>query len=79
MARLCGSGSTESIGGWAAVLRSGIRSSLPRVRVAQAGSVALGDRVAWLNDRPAGSQMASTSSSNASSSRRWAGPSVAMA
>ena len=36
MARLSGSGSTESIGGWAAVLRSGIRSSLPRVRLAQA-------------------------------------------
>jgi len=45
--------------------------------IAHAGSVALGDRVAWLNEG-AGSQMASTSSSNASSSRRWAGPSVAI-
>ncbi len=43
-----------------------------------AGSVALGDRVAWLNDRPAKSQMASANSSNAAGSRWWAGPSVAM-
>ncbi len=49
-----------------------------RIANALTGSVALGDRVAWLNDRPAGSQMARTSSSNASSSRRCAGPSVAI-
>ncbi len=34
-----------------------------------AGSVALGDRVAWLNARPPGSQIASASSSNAAGSR----------
>jgi len=33
------------------------------------GAVALGDRVAWLNDRPPGSQMARASSANAAGSR----------
>ncbi len=33
------------------------------------GAVALGDLVAWLNDRPPGSQMARASSANAAGSR----------
>ena len=36
---------------------------------AQNGAVALGDRVAWLNDRPPGSQMARASSANAAGRR----------
>jgi len=69
----------ELLNGSDGALRHAIERMDPMLYLSSSyGSVALRDRVTWLNDRPAGSQMASANSLNAAGSRWCAGASVAM-